>query len=333
MRRFEPLTTLLIALCVGWTLWAKWSGATLSEAGAVRELLLWEGDYWRLATHLWQQPEARGNLVLLHGLFDHTGLYDKLLAYGLSRQYNVLMFDLPGHGLSTGEPAVIKDFAAYGRAIGSVLGQVKLPQLPCVAMAQSTGCAALVEFARIYPWPFQAAVLLAPLVRPYLWPLNRVVFELARRFITERPRSFTNNADNQAFLEFLRDRDPLQARTLPVQWVTAMLAWKRRFESHRPTDIAPLVVQGHADRTVDWRYNVKVISRLFEPAVFYIPEARHHLVNESPAVRAQIFEAIDAELARSATERSGRGSADGQNSTRALIVPGTSRRDCSTGSE
>jgi len=52
MRRFEPLTTLLIALCVGLTLWAKWSGATLSEAGAVRELLLWRGDYWRLGTHM-----------------------------------------------------------------------------------------------------------------------------------------------------------------------------------------------------------------------------------------------------------------------------------------
>jgi membrane associated rhomboid family serine protease len=52
MRRIEPLTALLIALCTGWTLWAKWSGATLSEAGAVRELLLWRGDYGRLATHM-----------------------------------------------------------------------------------------------------------------------------------------------------------------------------------------------------------------------------------------------------------------------------------------
>jgi rhomboid protease GluP len=52
MRRFEPLTVLLIGLCVALTLWAKWSEATPSGAGAVSELALWRGEYWRLVTHL-----------------------------------------------------------------------------------------------------------------------------------------------------------------------------------------------------------------------------------------------------------------------------------------
>ncbi|MHC4549018.1 MAG: rhomboid family intramembrane serine protease [Planctomycetota bacterium] len=54
LRRIEPLTALLVALCVGWTVWAKWSGATLAEAGAVNDRLLWRGwgEYGRLATHL-----------------------------------------------------------------------------------------------------------------------------------------------------------------------------------------------------------------------------------------------------------------------------------------
>ena len=32
---------------------------------------------------------------------------------GLLHRYNVLIFDLPGHGLSSGEPAVIDDFSDY----------------------------------------------------------------------------------------------------------------------------------------------------------------------------------------------------------------------------
>jgi alpha-beta hydrolase superfamily lysophospholipase len=58
------------------------------------------------------------------------------------------------------------------------------------------------------------------------------------------------------------------------------------------------VVQGQSDQTVDWKYNMQILERLFEPEVLYIPEARHHLVNESAAIRAQIFAAIDAELDR-----------------------------------
>jgi alpha-beta hydrolase superfamily lysophospholipase len=75
-----------------------------------------------------------------------------------------------------------------------------------------------------------------------------------------------------------------------------MVQWRRRFESHPPTDIAPLVIQGRRDRTVDWRYNLRIIDSLFEPRVCYIPEARHHLVNEAPEIRRQIFQVIDGEL-------------------------------------
>ncbi len=264
-----------------------------------------------IAAHVWIPADANGTAMVVHGYFDHTGLYGHLIRYLIDKGLAVLSFDLPGHGLSTGAPATIETFQHYVDAFDACLAALgdHLPR-PWYLFGQSTGGAVAMEWLLANGYtretsPFERVVLLAPLVRPYLWPVNRVVYEVARRFITERPRTFTSNADNQAFLEFLRDRDPLQARTLPVQWVTAMLAWKRRFESHRPTDIAPLVVQGHADRTVDWRYNVKVISRLFEPRVFYIPEARHHLVNESPAVRAQIFEAIDAELAVSAADRHG----------------------------
>jgi alpha-beta hydrolase superfamily lysophospholipase len=263
---------------------------------------------WRLATHLWQQPEARGNLVLLHGLFDHTGLYDKLLAYGLSRQYNVLMFDLPGHGLSTGEPAVIKDFAAYGRAIGSVLGQVKLPQLPCVAMAQSTGCAALVEFARIYPWPFQAAVLLAPLVRPAQWSKVRAGHMLLRHFTDSVSRTFNENSSDREFLAFIR-RDPLQARRSSMRWVGALRRWLKTLPIANLGVGPVLVVQGDADGTVDWRYNINVIVGLFPGSrVEYVSGAGHQLANESLELRQNYFQRIDGYLEDQGLALSFRGS-------------------------
>jgi len=275
---------------------------TESIEGLAHQLGRIETDSHVIAAHLWTPRNASGSAVVIHGYYDHVGLYGHLIRFLLERNLAVLTFDLPGHGLSSGEPATIETFDHYVEAFDACFRafEAHLP-MPRHLFGQSTGGAIAMEWLLANEIsrssaPFEKIVLLAPLVRPYLWPVNRIIYEVARRTITERPRSFVFNNQNREFIEFLRDRDPLQARTLPVQWVTAMQAWRKRFERYRPTDLAPLVVQGHADRTVDRKYNVKVIERLFQPRVFYIPEARHHLVNESPEVRAQIFAAIAAEL-------------------------------------
>jgi lysophospholipase len=279
-------------------------GIHFSESieGIAHQLGRVETDTHTIAAHLWTPRDAVGSAVVIHGYYDHVGLYGHLIRFLLDRNLAVLSFDLPGHGLSSGAPATIETFDHYVAAFDACFRafEAHLPS-PRHLFGQSTGGAIAMEWLLANEMtratsPFDRIVLLAPLVRPYLWRVNRVVYEIARRTINERPRSFVFNTQDKAFVEFLRDRDPLQARTLPVQWVTAMQAWRKRFERHRPSDLAPLVVQGHADRTVDRRYNVRVIERLFRPQVFYIPEARHHLVNESPAIRARMFEAIAAEL-------------------------------------
>ena len=261
-----------------------------------------ESDEHRLAAHLWMPAQPRGTAVVIHGYYDHTGLYGHLIRRLVDRGLAVVSFDLPGHGLSTGAQATIDTFDHYVDAFEATMRALEhhIPQ-PWFLLGQSTGGAIAMEWLlgrglTQADNPFERVVLLAPLVRPHRWPVNRVFYELARRFVSKRPRSFRANAENPEFLTFLRDRDPLQARILPVQWVTAMMAWRRRFEGYAPTDIAPLVIQGQADTTVDWRYNLRVIERLFEPRVFFIPQARHHLVNESPEIRAQILKAVEGEL-------------------------------------
>ncbi|MNN27656.1 hypothetical protein D3C81_1411970 [compost metagenome] len=46
--------------------------------------------------------------------------------------------------------------------------------------------------------------------------------------------------------------------------------------------------------TVDWPYNLNVLKHKFAgPKVLLLPEARHHLANELPAIRSRYFEFID----------------------------------------
>ena len=250
-----------------------------------------------LALHRWLQTGATGNLLLVHGYFDHSGLFSRLIEYGLSRNYNVLIFDLPGHGLSSGEQAAIDDFADYGHAIAAVLGAAKLPDLPLWVMAQSTGCSALVEFARYYQWPFAAAVMLAPLVRPLGWRWVQVSHSLLRHFTRSIERQFAPNSTDPEFLSFLR-LDPLQSKRLPVAWVSALRRW---LASLTPDDLGvgpALIIQGDADQTVDWRYNVDFYRGLFpQSPVTMLPGAGHQLANESAALREDYLASVDCWLA------------------------------------
>ncbi|MCP5163515.1 MAG: alpha/beta hydrolase [Pseudomonadales bacterium] len=248
---------------------------------------------YTLAVQCWLQPGASANLLLVHGYFDHAGLYGKLIEFGLLNNCNVLIFDLPGHGLSSGEPAVIGDFGDYGLATGAVLEAASpSPDLPLWVMAQSTGCAALVEYARRGPWPFAATVLLAPLLHPRGWKTGRLLHTLARPFKTGLKRKFVANSSDPQFLDFLK-RDPLQSQRLSLAWVSALKRWLAGLQL-ADLGVGPaLIVQGDADQTVEWRYNIRAYCELFPHSrIEMLPGAGHHLANESEAVRRTYYSLV-----------------------------------------
>ena len=251
--------------------------------------------------HRWTHPDATTNLLLLHGYLDHTGLFARLIAWALDCGCNVLVFDLPGHGLSSGEPGVIDDFGDYSRAIADVLSAVSLPPLPLWVMAQSTGCAALVDFAHRHAWPFRRAVLLAPLVRPVSWMKVSIAHRLLHRFADHVPREFSDNSSDREFLDFVQ-RDPLQSHKVSVRWVGALKRWLAEL-LHKDLGVGPvLVIQGGSDGTVDWKYNLDIIDKLFpDSRVEYLPAAGHQLANESDSLRQRYYRVIDEYLGFVAT--------------------------------
>lgn len=252
---------------------------------------------YTLAVQCWQQPRASSNLLLVHGYLDHAGLYGKLIEFGLLHNCNVLVFDLPGHGLSSGEPAVIADFGDYALAVSAVVDAVGLlPELPLWVMAQSTGCAALVEYARRDPWPFAATVLLAPLLHPKGWKTGRVAHALVRPFKTDLKRKFVENSSDPKFLDFLK-RDPLQSRRISVTWVSALKRWLAGLQLADLGAGPALILQGDADQTVEWRYNTRAYSQLFPGSrLEMLSGAGHQLANESAKHRRAYLRAVTAYL-------------------------------------
>lgn len=101
------------------------------------------------------------------------------------------------------------------------------------------------------------------------------------------------NSGDPAFLEFIAHRDPLQARQLPLEWIGAMKRWAEELHELPPSPRAASVIQGDADTTLDWRYNLRLLRRKLPNGRFHLlPGARHHLVNETAPIREQAFAAL-----------------------------------------
>jgi pimeloyl-ACP methyl ester carboxylesterase len=91
--------------------------------------------------------KSKGTCFIFHGYFDHSGLYANLIEYCLRRNLNVVIYDLAGHGLSTGERVSIPSFSEYVSVMKDALkffGDIA-PQ-PWHAIGQSTGGAMLMDY-------------------------------------------------------------------------------------------------------------------------------------------------------------------------------------------
>ena len=238
--------------------------------------------------------------LVCHGYYDHMGLYGHLVGQLLDRNIAVFGFDQIGHGLSTGPQASISNFQRYIQVVEAAheFARRLCGDLPLHWFGQSMGGALTMEYWQQQrlaqdPKPTGEMVLLAPLVRPYAWVAMRWVFEIAKRTVAHRPRDLSTNIDNPEFVALLT-QDPLQAKTLPVAWVNAMVNWFHQFEAGAPSVLAPKVIHGYGDRTVSYRHNLPVIERLFPQGIVHIvPRARHHLVNEVPEIQAALWEWLD----------------------------------------
>lgn len=263
-----------------------------------------EAEKHQVMVHYFRLPEnadrpCKGTVFIFHGYFDHVGLYSQLIERCLGEGFDVMAYDQPGHGLSSGTPAAIGSFLEYQAVLTDVMESVRgKVRGPWFAVGQSTGGAILIDYLLTNHHSqdtsdFKRVVLLAPLVRPAGWLGAKVLHSVMKPFVSRWKRAFATNSSDSRFLEFLKEHDPLQARAVHVDWVSALRQWVPHIEAARPVDFPVTVVQGEKDRTVDWPHNLRIIRNKFSSVEeLLIPDGRHHLVNEAKDLQAAVFNTI-----------------------------------------
>lgn len=251
------------------------------------------GDF-TLAGHLFRPAEYTATVFLVHGYLNHSGQFRHLIRFLLDNGVAVGVFDLPGHGLSTGDEAAIDTMTQYTQAVQDFVAAAgRWVRPPYAVVGFSLGGAIVMDLLRQGCAAFERVVLAAPLVHWSLYEQSKGTYKVYSAFTDRIARFHQKNSSDREYLVFNKTQDTLHRQWLSLRWVKAMFDWNAAFAA-MPSCLVPIrVIQGDKDTTIDWRYNLNAVREKFPNAeIQMIHGARHELFNEAPGYRQAAFDCM-----------------------------------------
>lgn len=234
-------------------------------------------------------------IYLVHGYYDHVGIQKNLIEHLLQNNYEVVTFDLPGHGLSGGKIADIDSFDTYTEILNLIIKTTSsVNNKPYHLIGHSTGAATILNgLLENNIEGISKIILVSPLIHSNYWNSSIIGNSIAGIFTSEISRKFRNNSSNVEYLDFVKNKDVLQYKKFPLNWFNALVEWNKKIDNLSPSSQKLLVIQGTRDSTVDWRYNLDFIVKKFPNSdIIKIDNAEHQLYNESSVIRKKVFSEI-----------------------------------------
>ena len=233
-------------------------------------------------------------VLLSHGYLDHSGFNRPLVNFLLANNYNVIVFDQPGHGLSSGNRSSIDNFSTYQQVLTQTISHFQ-PHLnkPLHVIGHSTGNVGIIDlFAENQKtWKGQT-IMLSPLIRSKLWGTSKFFYKLGGKLFKKIPRTFRNNSHDKYFKKWLK-KEPFVIKKLSKDWIDAHHIWEKSIQSNKISLLKFTVIQGQDDIIVDYKYNQKYLNEHFPNLnLIKIQNANHHLINETQSIQSQVFDKI-----------------------------------------
>jgi alpha-beta hydrolase superfamily lysophospholipase len=109
--------------------------------------------------------EARADVLLVHGLGEHSGRYAHVARALVDAGYAVHALDHRGHGRSTGRRTYVKRYDELLRDLHQLRGRVATPGRPLVVLGHSMGGNVAMGYVLDHPDDIAALVLSGPALR------------------------------------------------------------------------------------------------------------------------------------------------------------------------
>ena len=169
---------------------------------------------FKLAGHIYKPAEYKATVFVLHGYLNHSAEMKNLICFLLEHNYAVAIFDLPGHGLSTGQTASIDGFSQYSDALGNFINIVeKRLNGPYNIIGFSTGASTVMDHLFFHKRNnFDKVILVAPLVHYIAWEQSKGILKFYSSFSDSIPRLPQKVSSDKDYLTFAKN-DPLQPKS------------------------------------------------------------------------------------------------------------------------
>ncbi len=207
----------------------------------------------------WHPDEtAKGVLILVHGLCEHSGRYSNVVNHLTGQGFAVYSFDHRGHGRSCEKlGAHVNSWSEYHKDVGEFLKLVrgKEADLPLFLMGHSMGGLIVLEYALDHPEGLKGVIASGPAVGavdapPVLLFIGRVLSKITPSFSLKTGLNTEAISRDPLAVKAYQD-DPMVSSIASARWsVEFTKAIEKTRARAAEFNLPLLIIHGEADKLV-----------------------------------------------------------------------------------
>lgn len=250
----------------------------------------------------WAAYKSRAALVVIHGLGEHSGRYETLLAALAGKNISLFIADVRGFGRSGGKRGCIERFRDYVSDVRMFIAQIKSKchTAPLFMLGHSFGGIIAMQYVLAYNDSVSGLVLSSPALDfgssapAFLRGAARLISGIVPNATIAARGDFAGISRNMDYVESCRRDKLLHGRISARLYTEASKAaedcMRRAYEITTPM----LIVHGKADTIADYRKSEVLFERLSsqDKNIRLFDGLYHQTFNEIPDDRDKVLAAV-----------------------------------------